>query len=93
MDQTLPGPDALLGDAIAEVGCHLLHGAQNLRDVIRVVLEVAEHFSEVRGPGFQLPVILNVLAMEHAGLTAPRLYVASWSGWSADPNRQAATGE
>jgi 3-mercaptopyruvate sulfurtransferase SseA len=36
---------------------------------------------------------MNVLAMEHAGLPVPRLYVASWSGWSADPNREAATGE
>jgi thiosulfate/3-mercaptopyruvate sulfurtransferase len=29
----------------------------------------------------------NVLAMEHAGLPAPRLFVASWSGWSSDPGR------
>jgi thiosulfate/3-mercaptopyruvate sulfurtransferase len=36
---------------------------------------------------------MNVLAMEHAGLGTPRLYVASWSGWSADPDREAATGE
>jgi 3-mercaptopyruvate sulfurtransferase SseA len=36
---------------------------------------------------------MNVLAMEYAGLAAPRLYVASWSGWSADPNREAETGE
>jgi 3-mercaptopyruvate sulfurtransferase SseA len=25
--------------------------------------------------------------MERAGLTPPRLYVASWSGWSADADR------
>ncbi len=43
--------------------------------------------------GSGVSACMNVLAMEHAGLTAPRLYVASWSGWSADPNRQAATGE
>ena len=29
----------------------------------------------------------NVLALEHAGLAPARLYVASWSGWSADPER------
>ena len=29
----------------------------------------------------------NVLALEHAGLPAARLFVASWSGWSADPDR------
>jgi thiosulfate/3-mercaptopyruvate sulfurtransferase len=34
----------------------------------------------------------NVLALEHAGLGSARLYVASWSGWSADPERPAALG-
>jgi thiosulfate/3-mercaptopyruvate sulfurtransferase len=29
----------------------------------------------------------NVLAMEHAGLPGARLYVGSWSEWSADPSR------
>jgi thiosulfate/3-mercaptopyruvate sulfurtransferase len=43
--------------------------------------------------GSGVSACLNALAMEHAGLAAPRLYVASWSGWSADPDREAATGE
>jgi thiosulfate/3-mercaptopyruvate sulfurtransferase len=43
--------------------------------------------------GSGVSACMNVLAMEHAGLPTPRLYVASWSGWSADPNREAATGE
>ena len=43
--------------------------------------------------GSGVSACLNVLAMEHAGLALPRLYVASWSGWSADPNREAATSE
>ncbi|MEY2583515.1 MAG: thiosulfate/3-mercaptopyruvate sulfurtransferase [Ilumatobacteraceae bacterium] len=43
--------------------------------------------------GSGVSACMNVLAMEHAGLEIPRLYVASWSGWSADPNREAATGE
>jgi thiosulfate/3-mercaptopyruvate sulfurtransferase len=43
--------------------------------------------------GSGVSACMNVLAMEHAGLEAPRLYVASWSGWSADPMREAATGE
>lgn len=34
----------------------------------------------------------NALAMEHAGLARPRVYVGSWSGWSADPDRPVATG-
>lgn len=33
----------------------------------------------------------NLLAVEAAGLGLPRLYVASWSGWSSDPDRPAAT--
>jgi len=34
----------------------------------------------------------NLVAMEHAGLAPARLYVASWSGWSADPTRPAELG-
>lgn len=30
---------------------------------------------------------LNILAMEHLGLPPARLFVASWSGYSADPQR------
>jgi thiosulfate/3-mercaptopyruvate sulfurtransferase len=35
----------------------------------------------------------NVLAQVHAGLPEPRLYVGSWSEWSRDPQRPAATGD
>lgn len=34
----------------------------------------------------------NALAMEHAGFARPRVYVGSWSGWSADPDRPVAVG-
>lgn len=34
----------------------------------------------------------NLLALESAGVHDARLYVASWSGWSADPARPVATG-
>jgi thiosulfate/3-mercaptopyruvate sulfurtransferase len=34
----------------------------------------------------------NALAMEHAGFAMPRVYVGSWSGWTADPERPIATG-
>jgi len=34
----------------------------------------------------------NLLALEHAGLPGARLYVGSWSEWSADPNRPVEVG-
>ncbi len=34
----------------------------------------------------------NLLGLERAGFDGARLYVASWSGWSADPDRPVATG-
>jgi len=37
--------------------------------------------------GSGVSACMNLLAMEHAGLTPPRLYVASFSGWSAGPGR------
>ena len=42
--------------------------------------------------GSGVSACMNVLAMERAGLTPPRLYVASWSGWSSDPDRPAELG-
>ena len=35
----------------------------------------------------------NLLALEHAGITGAKLYVGSWSEWSADPARPIETGE
>lgn len=34
----------------------------------------------------------NALAMERAGFAIPRVYVGSWSGWTADSDRSIATG-
>lgn len=68
----------------------------------RTVSELRDHFLDlgvddahevVAYCGSGVSACMNVLAMEHAGLALPRLYVASWSGWTADPSRQAATGE
>jgi thiosulfate/3-mercaptopyruvate sulfurtransferase len=42
--------------------------------------------------GSGVSACMNVLAMEHAGLTPPRLYVASWSGWSVQADRPAELG-
>lgn len=68
----------------------------------RSVTELRDHYNDlgvddahqvVAYCGSGVSACMNVLAMEHAGLALPRLYVASWSGWTADPIRQAATGE
>jgi thiosulfate/3-mercaptopyruvate sulfurtransferase len=42
--------------------------------------------------GSGVSACVDVLAVEHAGLGVPRLFVASWSGWSNDPDRPVATG-
>lgn len=42
--------------------------------------------------GSGVSACMNVIALEHAGLAAPRLFVASWSGWAADPERPAELG-
>ena len=66
--------------------------ADQLRDHFRD-LGVDDGNDAVAYCGSGVSACMNILAMEHAGLGTPRLYVASWSGWSADPNREAATGD
>src|SRR4051794_14123646 len=43
--------------------------------------------------GSGVPACHNLLAIEHAGLGEGRLYPGSWSQWSHDPSRPAATGD
>ncbi|MEQ1700401.1 MAG: sulfurtransferase [Ilumatobacteraceae bacterium] len=43
--------------------------------------------------GSGVSACMNAVAMEHAGLTPPRLYVASFSGWSADPAHETEQGD
>lgn len=43
--------------------------------------------------GSGVSACVNLLALEYAGLPAGKLYVGSWSEWSADPDRPAATGD
>lgn len=42
--------------------------------------------------GSGVSACMNILAMERAGLPPARLYVASFSGWSADPEREVELG-
>lgn len=43
--------------------------------------------------GSGVSACVNMIAIEHAGLEPPRLYVASWSGWSADDDRPTELGD
>jgi thiosulfate/3-mercaptopyruvate sulfurtransferase len=62
--------------------------------------ELRAHFAELGADqpgtvaycGSGVSACMNALAMEHAGLTPPRLYVASWSGWSVQDDRPAELG-
>ena len=74
----------------------------DVRGTPRSATEIREHYNDigiddrhevVAYCGSGVSACMNILAMEAAGLVAPKLYVASWSGWSADPSREAATGE
>ena len=66
----------------------------------RSVHELRHRFSPIVGGdthaivycGSGVTACHNALAMEHAGLGLPRVYVGSWSGWSADPGRPIAIG-
>jgi thiosulfate/3-mercaptopyruvate sulfurtransferase len=61
---------------------------------------LAARFADVAGDpraivycGSGVTACHNALAVEHAGLPRPRVYVGSWSGWSADAGRPVATGD
>ena len=43
--------------------------------------------------GSGISACMNIVAMEHAGLRPARLYPASWSGWSSQPDRPTELGE
>ena len=53
----------------------------------------AAHKPAIAYCGSGVSACMNAVAIEHAGLTPPRLYVASWSGWSSDPARPAEQGD
>jgi len=64
-----------------------------LRDHFTALGAAAPEAAPITYCGSGVSACLNIVAMEHAGLTPPRLYVASWSGWSADPDRPTELGD
>jgi thiosulfate/3-mercaptopyruvate sulfurtransferase len=78
---------------------NLFHGANLTADGLHLGADqLAERFAGV-GPepvvycGSGVTACHNILAMEIGGVTGVRLYPGSWSDWSSDPDRPAATGD
>ena len=76
-----------------------LHGPDGR---LRGQADLLEHFQRLGAAteatavaycGSGVSACLNVIAMEHAGLTPARLFVGSWSGWAADPSRPVELGD
>jgi thiosulfate/3-mercaptopyruvate sulfurtransferase len=66
--------------------------ADALREQFRHNLEGHTPAQTVMYCGSGVSACHNLLAMEYAGLAGARLYVGSWSEWSADPARPVETG-
>ena len=74
--------------------------AENLVDgVFQPADTLAQRFEALRSDpsaivycGSGVTACHNALAIEAAGFPPPRVYVGSWSGWTADPDRPIATG-
>ncbi len=66
------------------------HPADHLR--ARFAAVVADDADPIVYCGSGVTACHNALAIEHAGSSLPRVYVGSWSGWTADPDRPVATG-
>ena len=74
--------------------------AENLSDgVFHSPDRLAERFEQLRPDpqaivycGSGVTACHNALAIEAAGFPPPRVFVGSWSGWTADPDRPIATG-
>ncbi len=66
--------------------------AETLRANFERVLDGTPPAEAVMYCGSGVTACHNLLAMEHAGLAGPRLFVGSWSEWSSDPSRPIETG-
>jgi len=66
--------------------------AEELRRTFEALLARRSPEDVVMYCGSGVSACHNLLAMEHAGLGAPPLYVGSWSEWSSDPSRPVETG-
>jgi thiosulfate/3-mercaptopyruvate sulfurtransferase len=81
----VPGASSAPWSAVLDATGHV-RPADELR-AHYAALGVEDTVDVVASCGSGVSACLNVLALERAGFPAPRLYVASWSGWTADPER------
>jgi thiosulfate/3-mercaptopyruvate sulfurtransferase len=65
---------------------------ETIRDNFRRTLGGRAPSETVMYCGSGVTACQNLLAMAHAGLDGARLFLGSWSEWSADPNRPVETG-
>lgn len=88
----VPGARSAPWAAVLGPDGHLLP-PQQLRDHFAALGAADPGADPITYCGSGVSACMNIVAMEHAGLTPPRLYVASWSGWSAQPDRPAEMGD
>ena len=91
-----PRPGHIPGASCASWAAVLADGRLRDADDLRAYYEslgVHDGSETIAYCGSGVSACMNVLAMEHAGLAAPRLFVASWSGWSSDESRAAELGD
>lgn len=82
----IPGArNRFLKDNLAADG--LLKPVAQLRSEYADVLDGFAPEQVVHQCGSGVSACLNMIAMEHAGLSGSRLYAGSWSEWCADPAR------
>jgi thiosulfate/3-mercaptopyruvate sulfurtransferase len=75
---------------------NLHHGRFRAPEALRatyLAAGAAEDADVICSCGSGVTACHDLLALEHAGLPPGRLFVGSWSQWSNDPDRPAATGE
>ncbi len=69
-----------------------LRPAAELRREFETILSGRPPGQVIHQCGSGVTACMNLLVMEHAGLTGSRLYVGSWSEWISDPTRPIARG-
>jgi thiosulfate/3-mercaptopyruvate sulfurtransferase len=85
----IPGASSAPWAAVLSDG--KVRSAEELRDYY-TTLGVSDERETIMYCGSGVSACMNVLAMERAGFQPPRLFVASWSGWSSDEAREAELG-